>query len=366
MIDFLEKLISFPTLTRNLDEQYKILSWIDAQLTHVPLIKTEFERNGVPSLLYTTTSTKTPRLWLAAHCDVVPASPDHFHAKREGSHLLGRGVIDMKFAIACYTRLAHELKNELAQYDFGIMITSDEEAGGQNGVGALVEEGYASNIVFLPDGGSVWNMEERAKGMFHFEITSTGTPAHAAKPWEGENPFHNLFVVLQKLQSLFPAEPCGDANHLHSTINIGKMHGGEVGNQVPASASTTIDVRCFANDEQIIRKEMQEIVSGFDKIEMKEMVTGFPYCNDCSNDSFQLFKNLARDMHGIDVGTTVSHGSSDARYFVKKNIPVLLINPTGGDYHCDSEWIDMQDLERYYAILKEWVCVITKKNAVRQ
>ncbi len=364
MKDILSKLISFQTVTCRIDQQYTILSWISDQLASLPLIKTEFQHNSVPSLLYTTRQTRTPKLWLAAHCDVVPASQDHFNPRHEGSRLIGRGAIDMKFAIACYIRLLHELRDNLPALDLGVMITSDEEAGGKNGVGALIEEGYLGDIVFLPDGGSVWNIEERAKGMFHFELTSHGTPAHAAKPWEGENPFPRLFQVLQEIQTLFPTEPCGDKHHHHSTLNIGKMNGGEVGNQVPALVRATIDIRCFAESEQSLKKALHAVINNHDRIEINEVVTGFPYTNDCTHNAFHLFKTLALDITGKDVGTTISHGSSDARYFAKKNIPVLLINPSGGDYHGDSEWIDLDDLEYYYQVLKKWVVSVAKKEAV--
>lgn len=60
---------------------------------------------------------------------------------------------------------------------------------------------------------------------------------------------------------------------------------------------------------------------------------------------------------------TISHGSSDARYFAKANIPVLLVNPMGGAYHCENEWIDLDDLERYYAVFKQWAFSVAKKEA---
>ncbi|MEK7648469.1 MAG: M20/M25/M40 family metallo-hydrolase, partial [Patescibacteria group bacterium] len=129
----------------------------------------------------------------------------------------------------------------------------------------------------------------------------------------------------------------------------------------PASASTTVDIRCFTEDESAIRDALRATIAKHDRIDVKELITGFPYGNDCTHHAFQLFKKLAHDLYDISVGTTVSHGSSDARYFAQKEIPVLLINPTGGDYHCDSEWIDLEDLEHYYQVLKQWVSHVAKK-----
>ncbi len=60
-------------------------------------------------------------------------------------------------------------------------------------------------------------------------------------------------------------------------------------------------------------------------------------------------------MYGIEIGKTLSFGSSDARFFGEKNIPVIVIAPVGGEIHSDNEWIDLEDLGRFYNVLKQWI-----------
>ena len=47
-------------------------------------------------------------------------------------------------------------------------------------------------------------------------------------------------------------------------------------------------------------------------------------------------------------------------FLKKKNIPVILIRPKGGGRHSDKEWIDKEDLNKFYLVLKEFVVQITK------
>lgn len=83
--------------------------------------------------------------------DVVePNEPEQFQPQIKDGKLFGRGAYDMKFAVACYLNLLLELGSKLSEYNFGIMLVSDEELGGFHGTGKLVEQGWPSEFCFLP------------------------------------------------------------------------------------------------------------------------------------------------------------------------------------------------------------------------
>ena len=89
------KLVSFQTVPYNEAENVKQINWIKEQLKGLPLYFEEYSSKGHPSLVITTQKTKSPKLWLIAHLDVVPADPSSFTVTIENGKMMGRGVLDM-------------------------------------------------------------------------------------------------------------------------------------------------------------------------------------------------------------------------------------------------------------------------------
>jgi len=362
MEKLLKKLISFKTETKKPKESKKALGWIKKQVKGLPLFISDFESEGFPSLVLTTQRTKRPRLWLQSHIDVVEGSKEMFHPKLKGRKLYGRGAFDMKFAIACYIKLLKEFNADLSDYNFGVMITSDEEIGGFNGVKFLLDKGYMSDLCFMPDGGGDWKIEEAAKGVWHLKIESKGASAHGAYPWIGENALEKLFEFLLKLKESFPQEPCEEKDHFHNTLNIGKVEGGKVANTVPGNAFALVDIRFTP---QTSKKDLEKIIRSAQKkfkgIRVEEMIFGESYSIKRDNKYLKTFSEIAKEKFDKEIGFSVSHGSSDARFFAKKGIPTILIRPKGGGHHSEEEWIDLDDLEKYYEVLKLFVEKVAKK-----
>jgi len=352
----LSKLISFETVSDNLKENKKSIFWIGNFLKKASLQVKYFQFSKYFSLVALTKKTKTPILWLAAHQDVVPASKKLFKPKIEKDKLFGRGAFDMKFAIACYLRLVQELKNELEKYNFGIMITSDEEIGGFFGTKKLIEKGYKGQVVFLPDGGKDWKFEKEAKGVLHLRVEAFGKTAHGSRPWEGEGANEKLINFLHEFQKFFPKEPCNIKNHWHPTLNIGKIDGGKATNQVSDFAQTFLDIRFPKNfGYKKILTNLHRSLKKFKKIKVKQIVFAKPYSIDPKNKFLKIFSQIAYSKFKIKTAFDVSHGSSDGRFFAEKNIPVILIKPKGGGHHSENEYVNLRDLEKYYIVLKEFV-----------
>lgn len=360
---YLRQLVAFKTITEDTKENKRALDWFCSQVKGLPLYIKEYDSKGFLSLVLGTRNTKTPTLWLSAHMDVVPGPERMFKPVIKGSRLHGRGAYDMKFAIACYLKLLSELGQSLKNYDFGVILTTDEEFGGFDGTGPLVDRGFSSKIVFLPDGGDNWNFELKAKGVLHYLVKSKGKSAHASQTWAGRNAIDNLADFLAVLRKKFPQEPCDIKEHYHPTLNVGKIGGGEATNQVPESAWAMLDVR-FPPEmgKEGIEKLLKSAKKGFKDITIKETIFGSSNKISKQNPYVKLFSKVASDRFKIKTGFRVSHGSSDARFFAEKNIPVMLITPKGGGHHSNNEWIDLKDLERFYVVLKEFVEKSAKKR----
>jgi di/tripeptidase len=51
---------------------------------------------------------------------------------------------------------------------------------------------------------------------------------------------------------------------------------------------------------------------------------------------------------------------------LEKKIPVILIRPRGGGQHSEKEWIDIEDLGKFYSILKEFVIRVHEEDGGRE
>lgn len=353
--EYLSTLVAFNTTTGNYEGNTQALAWVETQLAPLKLFVRSYEFNGYRSLMITTQETMKPNVMMVAHIDVVAAPEALFHPVIKNNKMFGRGVYDMKMAIACYIQLMNELKDTLKDYSIGIMLTSDEEIGGMNGVKALLKEGYLADVAFLPDGGFNWNFEEKAKGVLHVKVVSKGKSAHSSRPWLGENAINQLMDVLQEIQKDFERQKSVDSD-FYPTANIGVIHGGTVINQIPDYADALIDIRFPPSSSAVgIYRDLERIVNQHPKVFLECIAEGSPHQENLDSGYFQRFRQLAKQLHGIEVGSTSSHGSSDARFFGEKGIPVLVIAPQGGDIHADNEWIDLDDMTRFYDIMKGWV-----------
>jgi succinyl-diaminopimelate desuccinylase len=355
--DYLAELVRRPTESRNESDIQACFDWLESELASHDLRCVGHVSNKRLSLVATTQATRTPKVFLQAHVDVVPASKDGFKLREEDGKLHGRGVYDMKFAAACYLQLLDDLKDELDQYDFGIMLTSDEEIGGKNGVKMLIEEGYRSEVCVMPDGGDNWKLETSCNAVWIIYLTAMGVSAHGSRPWEGDNAIDKLFTAIQEIKQVFGQQELG-----RSSLTVSQIKGGYAVNQVPNGAEATLDMR-FVNEADLdtMRQKVQDIAKKYDLEIQTHAEAGF--CPvDVEHPHVAKFIDIARQIRGHEIEEMQSLGASDARYFAEKDIPVILIRPHGGGAHSENEWIDKAGFEQFYQVLKAYVTAVAKRT----
>jgi succinyl-diaminopimelate desuccinylase len=359
----LKQLISFKTVTGKRDEIERAFEWIKDELQPVPVFIREYDRNAHPILVITPARSKHVKLWLSAHIDVVPAADELFTPKIHGDRLIGRGAADMKFAIACYIKLLKELGTRIGNYDIGVMLTSDEEWGGHNGVKHLLEhEKYRGDVVFIPDGTGSWKFEEAAKGKWVFEVTSLGMPTHGSRPWNGRNAIHELVAYLNRFVDEFKQFANDTPDHWHASVSVGIIRGGESENVVAQHACAALDVRYTSEKElHIIKRLLGDLGEQYPHTSLKTKHIDPPYGISRADRNAALFARIAKERHGIDCEWSRACGASDARFFNWNGIATVLISPKSGDAHGIREWVDLPDLERYYDVLKVFVDEVAKK-----
>lgn len=361
MEKILERLIAYPSVTGNLGAAEAMLGYVQSYLEDRGMYTKQHEQNGYPSLVATTQpDTKKPAVLLVVHIDVVPTTDDeHVLTKKDGKYL-GRGVYDMKFALAIYMQLVDELKNDLQTYDFGIMVTSDEEVGGMDGVSFLLSKGYRPEVCVIPDGGDNWQIEEFAKGIHWVKIEASGISSHASRPWEGDHAIHKLLEALGDIRALFPEKPAKE----ESLVSVGTIEGGSAINQVPDYAATVLDIRygSMADYEQFYPR-IRKICQKHD-VESTLLIDDPPCTNHPMDPYILKFAVIMKDILGYDPGSSFSYAATDGRHFSRLGIPCIIVEPPGGGRHSDHEWISIEGCKQFHQMLKQYLQTAARSKTI--
>jgi succinyl-diaminopimelate desuccinylase len=345
--EILRDLVAMPTVTGDYEANHRAFDYVDQFFRERGMYVKRYEWNGIESIVASTRRTKTPKVCFFGHIDVVPGPEELFQLQERDDRYYGRGVLDMKGGVAAFLGTVQKMQDELDQYDFAVILTSDEEVGGFDGAARLAEEeGYRPGILIVPDGGENWNLERFAKGIWHVTLETNGKSAHGSRPWKGENAIDKLTIVLSKVRALFPDEMTPQT----STMNVGLIQGGEAINQIPSSASASIDMR-FASS-----KDQERIMTAVKKLAEKEgfSVTDEVEANAVDNDPehplLKTYAECTEEIIGRPVEWITSMAGNDSRFFAKYGIPSAIAYPAGANHHSSDEYIEkeaffqMQDL----------------------
>jgi len=353
----LRDLIAIPTVTGNREAIREGMQYVDSFLSSRGMHVTRLEWNGVESLVATTRNTKQPTVFLAAHIDVVAAPTHQFELQFKDGKYYGRGVLDMKGALAAYLGAVQQLQDDLKEYDFGIMIMSDEEVGGLDGAANLAEAGFIPKVMVLPDGGlNNWDMEKFAKGIWWITLEASGKNAHGSRPWEGENAIETVITAVKEIQALFTG--IGPETN---TISLDVIQGGQAINQVPSSASASMDMRLVNFEEQKrIYAEVTKIAKRYN-LTLTTEIEADPMINDITSSYLTLYKECTEEIIGRPINWVVSNAGNDGRFFVAKGADCAIAYPLGGGHHGGSEWLDGKALDQMQLLFVNYLKKVARK-----
>lgn len=345
----LSQLVSFPSVSSNPETCHEVLEFVRSQIAPYGFHISGNTDTDNPWFLATTQKTMEPDILFAAHLDVVPAPTELFTMEKRDGKLYGRGTYDMKAAAACYLELIKNNSAALHELNIGFLFTTDEEIGGFS-LNDILESGLRPKLVFIPDGGEGWKIEERAKGFHDVRITAQGHAAHGSRPWEGDNALHRLLDLVAILRKEYPS-----TERNGPTLAITVMESGTAINQIPDYAEVKMDFRTFSKlDIEAFKQHLGELEQTHD-VSVEVTQFGAPLIFDKQSPLVQDFLQLLREQTGHEVEYCVSYGGTDARYFALYDIPCIIVTPAGAGRHSPSEWIVSEDLFKYYQMLERWL-----------
>lgn len=311
----------------------------------------EFECDGVESILVYPGSTRPKQfaLLLNGHLDVIPAKPSQYKPHIKDGKLYGAGALDMKSNLSCLIHVFKKTASSL-NYPIGLQIVTDEEVGGFKGTKYQVDQGVRSNFILAGET-TGFNIATRAKGVIWGRVATTGTAAHGAYPWRGENAIVTMNRVIDAILKRFPIP---DKEEWISTVNISKISStNPAHNKVPDQCEITLDVRYIPEDETTIVKAIEKVLpkQASLQIDAKEPCLFTPD----NNPSVNHLQRVTQQLTGTMPLLYGAHGTSDARHFTNHQGNGIEFGPIGGGIGSDNEWINIKSLETYCAILERFI-----------
>lgn len=344
-----------------------------------------FSEEGTPDIenLYARLGDGGRHLMFAGHTDVVPAgnagSWTHppFAAEIAGGQMFGRGAVDMKGGIACFTAAIarHIGKHGKPKGSVSFLITGDEEGPAVNGTVKLLEwaagkgERWDAAIVGEPTNPETLGdmIKIGRRGSISGTIVVNGRQGHAAYPQLADNPVRSIVQLVESLMA--PAFDEGTKDFQPTNLEVTSIDTGNPAvNVIPARASAQFNIRF--NDSWTAETLMAEIHNRLDFAARRkrlrphnEKAVRFELIwKDRPSEVFltrddKLVGTLSASIKaatGREPALSTTGGTSDAR-FIKNYCPVVEFGLVGQTMHMVDERVPLADLETLTQIYERFI-----------
>lgn len=314
--------------------------------------------NGHQSMVARPQGIEAPEILLCGHLDVIEhPDPDCYHSTVRQGRIIGPGTGDMKGQNAILLELMCAFHTKFPGISLGLVLTSDEERGGIDGVRYLCEdENLRCGTAIIPDGGSLNDITTEEKGVIHVRVTCKGREAHAARPWLGDNALEllmeRLTVLKRHFSNYWPDQAIEEqVNHWFPTCSATVCETiNKQANRIPATVSVVMDIRFPPTHS--VKTMLEEIASVLgENCVLEPLMTAEP----THLDPDPLFCKITEQTTGSPVRHVRASGGSDSRFFRQYGIPVNLSRPLVGNLHAVDEWIDIDSMLTYYKICERYI-----------
>jgi succinyl-diaminopimelate desuccinylase len=305
---------------------------------------------------------KASRVIVAGHIDTVPVADNEtavFVSSGQGlpsdgsivpdDVVFGIGSCDMKGGVAVALRAAVSIENP--QFDVTYIFYEceevDSERNGLTLIAAEHPEWLAADIAVLLEPSNA-NIEAGCQGTLRAKVSTTGTRAHSARSWLGDNAIHSLGDILARLNAYEPAKVLIDGLEYREGLNAVQVSGGIAGNVIPDTASIDVNYR-YAPSTSGAQAEAH----------IREVFDGF---------QVEFVDNAPGAMPGLDrpaladlvsrVGGKVApkFGWTDVARFSAMGVPAVNLGPGDpGLAHSRSEHVSVAQLKQCEETVFDWL-----------
>jgi succinyl-diaminopimelate desuccinylase len=305
-----------------------------------------------------------PRVLLHGHVDVVPGEEWQFEPHEEDGELYGRGVYDMKGALAAMMHAMWDLNELGSDCTVELLVVPDEEHeyGGPTGAEILIGNGHTGDFLITGEP-TDFHIGTQAKGVLDLRITLRGKSAHGSRPWLGKNAVLLAYEHYRRVQELPFAKERSEL-FPYPSVNLARIIGGDVINRVPDRCTYDVDIRYLPNqDPQEITRQVRSVEPS---AEVEILFSREPTYVSRRNPYVKALREVAaRHFHGNPVGVG-RHGASDIVYFQRAGVPGVEFGPIGGGHHGPREYVVSDSLETYRQMLVQFVQILGRNGKGRQ
>jgi succinyl-diaminopimelate desuccinylase len=337
-----------------------------------------FDGGGPPiDNLYARLGTAGPNFCFAGHTDVVSPGPvsqwrhDPFAADIADGVLYGRGVADMKGAIAAFiAAVARHLDEKGAPAgSISLLITGDEEGPAVNGTVKILDwvkaRGEILSHCLVGEPSSIARSGDCIKigrrGSMNMTAHVTGIQGHVAYPAQALNPIPILADLVVRLSSL--SLDIGSDHFQPSTLAFTSIDvGNPATNVIPGEARGALNIRF--NDLHtpdsllhLVEKIASETAHAHGcEISLTREVSGVSFITRPGRYT-ELLREAVTSVTGGTVEFSTGGGTSDAR-FIKDHCPVAELGLPSTTMHKTDEGVPVDEIETltriYAAVLSRY------------
>jgi succinyl-diaminopimelate desuccinylase len=292
------------------------------------------------------------RVLIAGHIDTVPVNNNLpvVRENREGVDLLvGRGTVDMKSGVAVMVKLAVELTHSGVDVTW-VFYDHEEVSASQNGLGRVARnlpEVFDAEFGILcePTNGLV---EGGCNGTMRVDVRASGTRAHSARAWKGDNAIHKLGAALTRLGTYASETVRVDGLDYRESLSAVGVSGGVAGNVIPDEAVLSVNYR-FAPSTSVAEAQafLERFFEDFDVTVTDSAPGARP----------GLESPIARDfVLAVGSAPAPKYGWTDVSRLAEMGIPAVNFGP--GDpslAHADNEFVIADQIRECERALRDWL-----------
>lgn len=380
-VELSQKLIRFASVT---PDDAGSFDYLTEHLKSLGFDCQEVTRQGVRNLIAIQAFGEGETLAFAGHLDVVPAGPESlwrsppFAGNIIDGRLYGRGVADMKGAIACFIAAVESLIEHCCRGKLMFLITCDEEGDADHGTVAIMEHLKLNQEAALPHYCLVGEPSSKHKlgdaikvgrrGAISAQIEVFGRQGHVGYPADCENAAHYTVELSKKLLELewdLGTEQMPGTSLQITQLNTGKF----VDNVVPGATILCFNIRYSSNyDEHELKQIINQVLGSFDfKYEIKWEKSCVPYFNFADGFVDKVSEAIFK-VTGIVPKLTSDGGTSDGRFIASEHTQVIEFGLKNDTIHQINESACVTDIENlahiYQSVISRFCLAENKPEVV--
>ncbi len=370
LLALLSDLVAFPSLT---PDSAGSLEYIAQFMQQLGAEATWLKRNNTTNLIVSCGSGDAIFAF-AGHVDVVPPGDirlwqgaEPFKLLQDGERLIGRGVADMKGAIAAFLlalkRFLGQHHGASHKYRVLLLLTSDEEGSAEDGTKVIVEYlqqtklrlnyclvGEPSSVEVLGD-----TVKVGRRGSLTGELTVYGKQGHIAYPHLCINPIQQALPALAELSAL--SWDTGNQYFPATSLQLANINSGlGVTNVIPGYLTANFNFRY--NNLHSAAELKQKTADVLDKYQLNYQISW--------NNSAEPFLTAAGELSNyissaieavcqIKPRLATDGGTSDGRFLIAVSDEIIELGLINATIHQTNEATTVGDMqlltEVYYNIL---------------